>query len=166
MKLTLDLNRQMVFRWFIGLVLIWASLSKLANLQDFLGALLSYQLPFPVWSARLVVTVLPWLELLCGLALLGGQFLRPALAWSIVLFAAFVLATGQAWWRGLDINCGCLNLEVIGVAADSALARSLSSSPFAFFRALLLLGSAVVLWRLIGSSSASRGADLADRITG
>lgn len=153
MKLTLDLNWRLTLRWFIGAILIWAALSKVANLQSFLGALMSYQLPLPGWSVRLVVKALPWLELLCGLSLIGGHLCRPALAWSALLFSVFVLATGQAWWRGLDINCGCLNLELLGVPIDSSIARLLSGPIFAFSRALLLLGAALALWRLTPRNS-------------
>lgn len=156
MKVTLNFSWETSLRWFLGLIVIWAALSKLANLQDFYGALLSYHLPFPNWFARIVVRVLPWLELLCGACLMTGYRMRPALVWSLLLFSVFVFATGQAWWRGLDISCGCLDLGMIGIPADSSIARSLSSPSFAFFRAIVLLAATIQVWRLHDHGSVTR----------
>ena len=47
----------------------------------------------------------------------------------------FVIATGQAWARGLEISCGCLKLGFLSEGA----AKTFESVGFAFFRALLLL---------------------------
>lgn len=156
MRLTFDLNWRLALRWFIGGILIWAALSKLANLQSFLGAILSYQLPLPGWSVWWVVVVLPWLELLCGLLLIRGHLVRPALAWSALLFSVFVLATGQAWWRGLDISCGCLDWGLFGGSADGALVRAISSPMFAFSRAVVLLGAVAALWCLTDRNSVGK----------
>ncbi len=94
--------------------------------------------------------VLPWLELLCGLLLVTGSARRAALVWTAVMFGAFVLATGQAWVRGLDISCGCFKLAFLG---DGALAKFVESVKFACVRAVFLLGASLYLLR---ASSPSR----------
>lgn len=129
-------------RWLLGVVLLWAALGKLANMQDFYAALLGYQLPLPSVLLKVTAVVLPWLELLCGLMLLANVRTTAALAWSVVLFAIFALCTGQAWWRGLHIACGCLDLRLLGIAHDSALGVWMESAKFAFIRAVVLLGLA------------------------
>jgi putative oxidoreductase len=147
MKVTLEINFKLVLRWFLGVLLIWASISKLANLQDFYGSLLAYKLPLPDFFLRGTAMCLPWLELLCGLMLLAKIQIRAALTWAIILFSIFVLATGLAWGRGLDISCGCLDLSLLGLGSESELVKVMKSVSFAFFRALLLTVGAVYLFR-------------------
>lgn len=50
---------------------------------------------------------LPWLEILCGLALIFRLFYRGALSVLTVLVVIFLVATIAAKARGLDITCGC-----------------------------------------------------------
>ena len=138
-----------MLRWLLGLVLIWAALSKLANVQEFYGNLLAYQLPLPDALVRWVAPMLPWLELLCGLLLLTRMWTEAALVWALTLFVVFVAATGQAWARDLEISCGCLNFHLLGLDNSSGvgLRKILESVTFAFFRAIFLLAGAVYLLR-------------------
>jgi len=144
MKVAWEFDFKAVLRWLLAGLLMWAALGKIANLQDFHANLAAYQLPLPEAMLRLIVTVLPWLEFLCGLLLVAGGLRRAALLWSTLLCAAFVVATGQAWARGLDISCGCLKLDFLGHGAATHL---LESVPFAFGRALVLLAAALYLLR-------------------
>lgn len=132
-------------RWLLGVVLLWAALGKVANVQEFYAALLAYQIPLPSALLKATAVVLPWLELLCGLMLLANVRTTAALAWAVVLFAVFAACTGQAWLRGLHIACGCLDLRLLGIAGDSALGLWMESAKFAFIRAALLLVVAVGL---------------------
>jgi hypothetical protein len=93
--------------------------------------------------------ILPWLELLCGLLLLGRIWTRAALVWALVMFAVFVVCTGQAWARGLEISCGCFNLRAFGLDAGTgkSFIKFVESVGFAFVRALLLFLGAVYLLR-------------------
>ncbi len=157
MKITFELDTRLMIRWLLGVVLLWAAVSKLANLQDFHASLLAYKLPLPSVALRGVAIFLPWLELLCGLMLLAGVRSDAALPWAMILFGVFTAATGQAWARGLDISCGCFNLQLVGLEANGidGLAKFLESVGFAFFRALLLLAGAVFLFRSQFKSVAS-----------
>src|SRR5258708_27130093 len=96
---------------------------------------------------QLVAMVPAWLDLLCGLMLLAKVRTEAAIVWSVVLFLVFVLATGQAWARGLEISCGCFNLELFGLGENEGMAKLLHSVVFAFFRALLLAAGAIYLFR-------------------
>ena len=138
-------------RWLLAAILVWAALAKIANLHEFYAAILAYQMPVPNPLARSVAMVLPWLELLCGLLLLAGSARRAALVWTALMFGVFVLATGQAWVRGLDISCGCFKLAFLG---DGALAKFVESVKFACVRAVLLLGASLYLLRASASSQA------------
>jgi putative oxidoreductase len=134
-------------RWFLGLLMLWAAVSKLGNPTDFLGSIYAYDRPFPRSLIQVVAVVLPWVELLCGLLLLSNQWTESALACVSALMAVFVLATGQAWLRQLEISCGCFNLQLLGIAEGSGIARFVESVGFAFFRNLVLTGMAVFLLR-------------------
>jgi putative oxidoreductase len=128
------------FRVFLGILLLWAAVSKLANPLDFLASLYAYELPLPKAFLQVVAIVLPWIELLCGLLLLANLWTESALTAALGLFWVFVLATGQAWLRGLEISCGCFNLALIGLSHDShpRLVGFLESPMFAFFRNILI----------------------------
>jgi putative oxidoreductase len=145
MKPALEFNHQAVLRGLLALLLTWAALGKIANLQDFHANLAAYHLPLPEPLLRLAVAVVPWLELLCGILLLvTGGLRRAALLWAVLLCALFVLATGQAWARGLEISCGCFKLDFLG---NGATRHALESVPFAFGRSLVLLLVALHLLR-------------------
>lgn len=144
MKLTLEIDARTALRWILGALLIWAALAKIANPTEFHGDLLAYRFPFPSALLRLAAVVVPWLELLCGILMIAGRARRAAVWWAVVLFAVFVLATGQAWARGLEISCGCFKLDFLGTGA---LVKLFESVQFAFFRALFLLLCAAYLLR-------------------
>src|SRR5438093_11367498 len=50
---------------------------------------------------------LPWLEILCGLALILRRLYLGGLSILAVLISIFIVATIAAKVRGLDITCGC-----------------------------------------------------------
>jgi putative oxidoreductase len=135
-------------RWLLGVLLLWAAVSKLANPTEFLGSIYAYQLPLPRTLLQAAAVVLPWVELLCGLLLLAGFWRQTTLLTMTGLMVLFVIATGQAWARGLDIACGCFNLKIFGLNESApGLVRFLESVAFAFFRNLLLAGLAGFLLR-------------------
>jgi uncharacterized membrane protein YphA (DoxX/SURF4 family) len=137
-----------LLRWLLGGLLLWAAVSKLANPTEFLGSIYAYELPLPQAVLKTTAIVLPWVELLCGLLLLAGFWSQTALLMVTALLVVFVIATGQAWARGIDISCGCFNLKIFGLSERwPGLGRFLESVAFAFFRNLLLAGCAGFLLR-------------------
>lgn len=149
-------------RGLLGLLMLWAAVSKLANPTEFLGSIYAYDLPLPRSLLQTAAVVLPWVELLCGLLLLAGFWSQTALLTVTGLLVLFVFATGQAWARGLDISCGCFNLKIFGLTESlPGLVRFLESVAFAFFRNLLLACLAGFLLR-----QALRAPDSARAITG
>jgi putative oxidoreductase len=140
---------QWLLRGMLGLLMLWAAVSKLANPSDFLGSIYAYELPLPRPLLQTAAVVLPWVELLCGLLLVAGLWPETALLLVTGLLVFFVFATGQAWARGLEIACGCFNLEILGHSqALRDLAGFIESVSFAFFRNLVLAGLAGLLLRL------------------
>ena len=134
-------------RWLLGVLMLWAAVSKLANPTEFLSSIYAYKTPLPRSLLQMAVVVLPWLELLCGLLLIANVWSETALAMVIALLAVFALATGQAWARGLDISCGCFNLEIFWADRSSKLLKFIESASFAFLRNLVLASLAGMLLR-------------------
>jgi uncharacterized membrane protein YphA (DoxX/SURF4 family) len=151
MSALVERNVRVLLRWILGIIFVWAAISKIAILQDFFSSLAAYKLPLPNLILRSVAVVLPWLELFCGLMLIAGLWLRAAVSWVLVLCIVFVLCTGQAWARGLEISCGCLNLEFFGLNNDDypSLVAMLESVRFAFVRAIILTGASFWLLRSV-----------------
>jgi uncharacterized membrane protein YphA (DoxX/SURF4 family) len=156
MKVSFQIDLRQILRGGLALVFAWAALSKLANVQAFYVSLLTYQLPLPPVALRLIAISLPWLEFICALALVArGAWRRPATICVAALCVVFLLATGQAWFRSLNISCGCLNLGFLDRwGVPPSWSAFLVSVPFAFARAALLTVAA--LWLLTRPRSLSR----------
>jgi putative oxidoreductase len=128
-------------RILLGLVFIAAALPKLADPPGFAKAIWAYDLA-PPWSLHPLALVLPWLELLCGLALLLGLWLRPAALWTSGLLLAFCLALAINLVRQHPIDCGCF-----GATAVRSVAERLADLRWALLRDVgLLLLAAQVSW--------------------
>lgn len=132
----------------LGVLMLWAAISKIANITEFLGSIYAYELPLPQQLLKAAAVVLPWVELLCGLLLVAGLWTETALGLVTAMLAVFVVATGQAWARGLDIACGCFDLTMLGLPENiPSVSKFLESVAFAFFRNLALTALAVYLLR-------------------
>lgn len=96
----------LLLRLVLGLVLLVAGGLKVGNPLGAARAVQAYEvLPFEL--ARWVGYALPWVEIVVGLLLVLGLFTRVSALLGAVLMLAFVIGIGQAWARGLTIDCGC-----------------------------------------------------------
>ncbi len=129
---------QTAIRYLLGLLMLWAAISKLNNPSDFLGSLFAYELPLPEFSLRFIAVVLPFVELICGVLLLANYWTETALITVAGLLMVFLLATGQAVLRDLEISCGCFDLKLLGIKLDTSTAKFLESAKFAFVRNVAL----------------------------
>lgn len=92
----------------LGLATVWLISGgiKASNPDQTWAAVHAYQL-LPDSVVEVVAGVLPWFELTLGILLLLGLGLRHVAVVSGLLLVAFMLGVGQAWARGLSIDCGC-----------------------------------------------------------
>ncbi len=99
---------------FIGFLFLYAGIGKIKDPSDFLFVLEEYQLNWPIAYIDLVVTILPVLEMVLGLLILGNlvfgnrcyRFLT--LGAGAALLAVFL---GVMAWvlahREIFVGCGC-----------------------------------------------------------
>jgi uncharacterized membrane protein YphA (DoxX/SURF4 family) len=102
-----------------GIWLVFGLIKIADGLSTFEGQVAKYQLLPHVLTAPFAYA-LPFVEVFVGLYLLFGLMTRFAAAFSCVLMVMFLAAIGQAWARGLHINCGCASTtfqEKVGVWA-------------------------------------------------
>jgi uncharacterized membrane protein YphA (DoxX/SURF4 family) len=90
----------------LGAVFIAAAAPKIADPPAFAKAIWAYRI-FPAWSVHPAALVLPWLEMICGVALALGLKVRAATTWVALLLAAFILSLSVDLARGLPVDCGC-----------------------------------------------------------
>jgi putative oxidoreductase len=94
----------------LGLVFIVSALPKIIDPPGFAKAIWLYQLA-PAWAIHPAALVLPWVELLCGLFLCLGIWLRAATSWIAGLLVVFTVALSINLARHHPVDCGCFTTE-------------------------------------------------------
>ena len=92
----------------LGVVFVAAALPKLIDPPGFAEAIWNYQLA-PAWLIHPAALALPWLELLCGLALCLRVWVRAAAAWIAALLLVFMTALSINLARNHPVDCGCFS---------------------------------------------------------
>lgn len=95
-----------VIEVIIGGIFIYAGVVKAIEPLVFAVDIDNYKILTWGISVRLAF-YLPWLEILCGLALITRRLYSGALSILLALMLVFIAATIAAKMRGLDITCGC-----------------------------------------------------------
>jgi uncharacterized membrane protein YphA (DoxX/SURF4 family) len=101
----------LLLRVFLGSVFVISGLDKIADMSVFIHAVINYQF-IGTGIATLVATILPWLEILCGLGLILGIYPRTSSFIITLLLIIFTVLVGSAMIRGLDIGCGCFTQDL------------------------------------------------------
>lgn len=104
-------------RWVLGGIFVFASIDKILHPASFAQLIYNYQI-LPGALINLTALTLPWLELVLGLLLIFGRWLRPAVILTNLLLGAFFGALLFNLARGLDIHCGCFSTSTEGDPAQ------------------------------------------------
>jgi uncharacterized membrane protein YphA (DoxX/SURF4 family) len=128
------------FQLILGGTFVYASLGKIIHPQNFIKAISSYRI-LPDFLVNVVGYLLPWIEILFGIALIVGVATRVSAMFLSILLAIFIIALLSALLRGIDIDCGCFGTRGL---SDSAVTNSSSQILLAIFRDFLLL--ILALW--------------------
>jgi len=95
-----------ILRLVFGALFIWSGIAKIKDPIGFSDAVRNFEIigdPFAVAAALL----LPWLEVISGIAVMWDRFAKSASLIITGMVAFFTIAIISAWIRGLDISCGC-----------------------------------------------------------
>ena len=123
-------------RVIIGGLFIWASLDKIINPEAFARVIHNYRI-LPPYAINIVAIVIPWLELIAGVALLIGFKYKGANILIFAMLTVFAIALISAYSRGLNINCGCFSTSA--TAKSDLLARIIEDI-------LMLAGSFIIIF--------------------
>lgn len=96
----------LLVRLSMGVIMIAAAVPKMLDVDESVRAVRAYRL-LPEAVVPFVGTALPYFELVFGLVLIVGVFVRwSAILW-LALMAAFIFGVAWAWAKGYSIDCGC-----------------------------------------------------------
>jgi uncharacterized membrane protein YphA (DoxX/SURF4 family) len=98
-----------LIRIALGCIFLVSSFDKIADPDAFAGIVANYQL-LPSSLVALTALIFPWIEVVCGLALVVGRLDKGAallVSLMMVVFIGLILYNG---YRGLDIACGCFSV--------------------------------------------------------
>lgn len=96
-------------RILLGLIFIAAAVSKAAYPLDFAQIVANYRI-LPDDLVNPVALFLPWLELVCGAALVAGVAVRGAALTVVLMLTVFLGALGYNAARGISVGCGCFSV--------------------------------------------------------
>ena len=97
----------LVLRVALGAVFAYAAWIKLRQPWELFAMSISDYGVLPFWAVRVVARTLPWAEVLIGLALMAGRWLRVSSAAASLLLLVFFGLMVRAYATGMEINCGC-----------------------------------------------------------
>jgi uncharacterized membrane protein YphA (DoxX/SURF4 family) len=122
-------------RVVFGGIFIAASISKILHPSLFAKIIYNYQI-LPDLLINVSAIFLPWLELVCGTALILGFFRQGATVILNLLMLTFMIALSWNLMRGLDVACGCFTTTATEGNMVLDLLRDM---------AILILGTVVLL---------------------
>lgn len=99
-----------LLRLGLGGLFIYAGVAKLGDLQQFYLDVHHFELT-PSDVSMVLAMFLPWLEVAVGVALVTRRLYLGAISICAGMSLVFLVAIASAWWRGLDITCGCFGSE-------------------------------------------------------
>lgn len=105
----------------LGVFFVAAALPKVVDPPGFAHMIYNYRL-VPGAFVNLMALVMPWLELMAGLALILGIWARTSAAVIGALLLVFVAAISLNLARGNAIDCGCFDVTAAGRSVAERLA--------------------------------------------
>ena len=121
---------------FVGVVLLFSAIEHVRNQPMFFLSILRYQLVSPA-IAEVLSYILPALNATLGFLLVLKEFSSRCFFLSTVAFASFSLAQATAFFRGLEIDCGCFGSFARNEISGFTIGRDLGLTIFC-----------AVFWRL------------------
>ena len=125
----------------LGVIFVVAALPKIVDPPSFAHMIYNYKI-LPWALINPMALIMPWLELLCGLALILGIWKETARTIIGALLLVFVIAISINLARGNAIDCGCFDVS----AANKTREERLADMRFVILRDIGLLLMVAQLW--------------------
>lgn len=125
----------------LGAIFVIAAVPKIIDPPSFAHMIYNYRI-LPGGLINFSSLVMPWVELLCGLALVAGVWRRAALGIITLLLLVFIVAISINLARGNAIDCGCFNVSL----ANRTVEQRLGDMRLDIFRDLGMLLMCAQLW--------------------
>ena len=110
-----------VFRLILAAIFLTSSYGKLGDIEAYSVDIVYDFGILPMWAARPFGLVMPFIELLCALGLLGGVLTRLSAIGVSLMSLAFFIAKGVMLLQGRNVNCGCFGTVMDTLASQSIL---------------------------------------------
>lgn len=104
----------------LGAVFVAAAIPKIADPPGFAHMIYNYRL-LPGAAINAVALLMPWLELVAGLALILGVWRREAALAVGAMLLVFLAAIGVNLARGHAVDCGCFDVQSAGKSREELL---------------------------------------------
>lgn len=99
----------------VGAAFVYAGAAKISDPSKFAHDIQNFKIV--PWSIAIrAAFYLPWLEIICGIALLFRPLRRGALTILTSLMVVFIAATISAQARGINLDCGCFGSASKGMS--------------------------------------------------
>lgn len=105
----------------LGAIFVVAALPKITDPPSFAHMIYNYRI-LPGGLINISSLVMPWLEIVCGLLLILGVWVKPA-RWIIAtMLTVFIIAISINLARGNAIDCGCFDVSAAGKTYEERIA--------------------------------------------
>jgi uncharacterized membrane protein YphA (DoxX/SURF4 family) len=106
----------------LGAIFVVAALPKILDPPSFAHMIYNYKL-VPGAAINALALVMPWVELLVGLALILGVWPREAASLAGLLLFVFIAAIAVNLGRGRAVDCGCFDVHAAGKSREELLSE-------------------------------------------
>lgn len=100
----------LIVRLTVGILFIYASYDKILAPAQFARIVYNFHL-LPGELVNIAAIVMPWVEFMCGLALILGIYKKGGVVILNALMIVFMVAITVNIFRGVDLECGCFTVS-------------------------------------------------------